>query len=535
MKRLFIILLFACSLYGYGQNVVTNGSFEIKQAGTGCPNQTGFDNGRPQGWTVPTNGFTPDYFFPCAAPGSAWYPGSNIIGCEYPLQGQAYAGFLAQQVFSDGFVSTPGSEYISQQVSLTANQQYYVEFYVSLADGTNTNPNNTAVKTLGMFFLPPGGSLTPGVRGLHHLTPQVPNTFPAANFYTSSGGWTKISGNFTPNTNGQWTIVIGNFDSNLNQTTVLNNPNTQPSASSPDGRFSYYFVDGVTILPVGQTPPDYSRSLSGPSPICSSGTFTVLNQPFGTTPSWSSSNPLGLSVNSSGVANRVGGFNGSATVTATLAGACGNLNASRSVVLGTESNAVDIITVSFSCVNNRSYINFIFAPIFTTATQIQYYSKDLTNPNNPYVLKGTNKAPNGGSGGDFSLGFPKRWYSIKMVVTTPCGTVEGIREVFAPACSGGGGGSLRAFPNPADNQLTLQVTGNSSGMTETQSVSFKENIATLLPFTAQLVDAQGMLRKSIKSESGIFTVDTSDLPNGIYYLRVQTESENLSQQLMVRH
>ena len=122
-----------------------------------------------------------------------------------------------------------------------------------------------------------------------------------------------------------------------------------------------------------------------------------------------------------------------------------------------------------------------------------------------------------------------------MVVTTPCGTVEGIREVFAPACSGGGGGSLRAFPNPADNQLTLQVTGNSSGMTETQSVSFKENIATLLPFTAQLVDAQGMLRKSIKSESGIFTADTSDLPNGIYYLRVQTESENLSQQLMVRH
>ncbi|MFM7853744.1 MAG: hypothetical protein ACKO96_17930, partial [Flammeovirgaceae bacterium] len=60
MKPLFIILLVASSLHGYCQNVVTNGSFEIKQAGTGCPNQTGFDNGRPQGWNVPPNGFSPD-------------------------------------------------------------------------------------------------------------------------------------------------------------------------------------------------------------------------------------------------------------------------------------------------------------------------------------------------------------------------------------------------------------------------------------------------------------------------------------------
>lgn len=239
MKQSFMILLFACSLCGYGQNVVTNGSFEIKEPNTGCPNQTGFSNGRPQGWFAPTtNGFTPDYYFPCAAPGSAWYPGSNIIGCEYPLQGQAYAGFLAQQVFSDGFVPTFGSEYISQQVSLTANQQYNVEFYVSLADGTNTNANNTAVKKLGMFFLTPGGSLAPGaVKGLHHLIPQIPNTFPAANFYTSAGGWTKISGNFTPSASGAWTIVIGNFDSNLNQTTVLNNPNTQHPPVAPMAGF----------------------------------------------------------------------------------------------------------------------------------------------------------------------------------------------------------------------------------------------------------------------------------------------------------
>jgi hypothetical protein len=214
MKLLYTFFLLSCSLFGYSQNLVTNSSFETKEPGTGCPNQTGFDNGRPQAWFVSSvDGFTPDYFFPCAAPGSTWYPGSNNQGCEYPLQGQAYTGLLAM-VVSNNTVLTAGSEYMQQQISLTANQQYYLEFWVSAA---NINSNNTFVKTLGMFFQKPGFNLLDNAnKGLHHLVPQIPNTFPAANFYSNTNGWAKISGNFTPNESGNWTIIIGNFDSGLN-------------------------------------------------------------------------------------------------------------------------------------------------------------------------------------------------------------------------------------------------------------------------------------------------------------------------------
>jgi hypothetical protein len=270
----------------------------------------------------------------------------------------------------------------------------------------------------------------------------------------------------------------------------------------------------------------------GTNLVCNSSTFTVQNTP--SIIAWSSSNPTGLSIDPvTGIATRLNNLNGTAIITATFGGACGNANVSRTVVFGTENNAVDIISVNISCVNNSARANLIFSPMFTTATKIDYYSKDLTNANNPYILKNTNNSPNGGTGGDLTLGAKNRWYSIKMVVTTPCGTVEGIREVYA-ACSGGGG-ALRAFPNPTNNQITVQLLDSSVNGIESQTNTTKEGNVLQIPFTAQLFDSQGMLRKSTKEGRGSLTIDTSDLPNGIYYLHVQTPTEKLTSQIIVNH
>jgi hypothetical protein len=275
----------------------------------------------------------------------------------------------------------------------------------------------------------------------------------------------------------------------------------------------------------------YYGRISGPSLICSTGQFNI-GAISGIT--WSSSNPSGLSINSStGLATRQNNFNGQATITATISGICPNFTTNRNVVVGTEKNVVDIISVNISCVNNSARANLIFSPMFTTATKIDYYSKDLTNANNPYILKSTNSSPNGGTGGDLTLGAKNRWYSIKMVVTTPCGTVEGIREVYA-ACSGGGG-ALRAFPNPTNNQITIQLLDSSVIGTESQTSTTKENNVLQIPFTAQLFDSQGMLRKSTKEGKGSLTIDTSDLPNGIYYLHAHTPTEKLTSQIIVNH
>lgn len=74
-------------------------------------------------------------------------------------------------------------------------------------------------------------------------------------------------------------------------------------------------------LKVIHTPP----SVTGPSLICTNGTFTLQNQPIGFPITWSSSNPTNLSINgTTGVATRQNNFNGQVTITATITGACVN-------------------------------------------------------------------------------------------------------------------------------------------------------------------------------------------------------------------
>ena len=174
------LILLVCVLFLIpeimAQNVVSNPSFETKD-GSNCPYETGFDTGAsPQYWSTPSfHGFTPDYFYPCAFAGSAWYPGSNSTGCEYPLNGQSYTGLLAQIVYSNNTVDNAGSEYMSQQLTLMGGQQYYVEFWVSPAEGTTSNPMSSYVSTLGMYFTKtPAPDFSNGAnKGLHHLASFV--------------------------------------------------------------------------------------------------------------------------------------------------------------------------------------------------------------------------------------------------------------------------------------------------------------------------------------------------------------------------
>lgn len=74
----------------------------------------------------------------------------------------------------------------------------------------------------------------------------------------------------------------------------------------------------------------------GSSLICSTGGFSVGTLPTGSTVSWVSSNPTGLSVNSStGSATRVNNYNGPITVTANISNGCGTASVSHSVWVGT--------------------------------------------------------------------------------------------------------------------------------------------------------------------------------------------------------
>ncbi|HCW08666.1 MAG TPA: hypothetical protein DGG95_15005 [Cytophagales bacterium] len=151
MKHFTILVLFLASIAIHAQNLVPNGSFEtLDPAATSCPTtetDSFAGNYKPQYWVGYTDpkhqnlDLSGDYFYPC--PGSyanpfTSYSTQNWQGCELPLDGHAYCGFLA---FAKGFnLQRGGSEYImNKQIPLTSGTKYYVEFYVSSAEGNGAS------------------------------------------------------------------------------------------------------------------------------------------------------------------------------------------------------------------------------------------------------------------------------------------------------------------------------------------------------------------------------------------------------------
>ncbi len=365
---------------------------------------------------------------------------------------------------------------MNTHIPLTAGQQYYVEFYVFNAQGNNPNnifPSTAYSRRIGAFFTPSQAGLSANqINGLNNTSvtnPQIPNTFPAQTPYNATG-WQKISGYFTPNQTTNWTMVIGNFDPGMNSLITDPCPPYTAQVANPEvflksqgcGQYvaSYYYVDAVTVIPAGQTPPSYAPTISGNISVCSnsSTTYTLNNIPFGATPTWSvtPTNLFSGATSSSGALATLlaaSGLNGKATLTYTLTGpsGCGNNQVSKTIAIGTEVNSFSIINTHVSCVNNGAYLNINYTPMFISSTDEKYYAKDLSNPNNQYVLKEDLGNPTGGNGTDFPLGPANRSYSIEIVETFACGTLTGTRTVNAPACTGGGGGgaSIVASPNPA--------------------------------------------------------------------------------------
>jgi serine protease len=76
-------------------------------------------------------------------------------------------------------------------------------------------------------------------------------------------------------------------------------------------------------------------TINGPSLICSGGQYTLANQPPGSSFTWSTSNPSGLSISSSGFATRQNSFNGQVTIVATVNSGCDTVNVTLSVWVGT--------------------------------------------------------------------------------------------------------------------------------------------------------------------------------------------------------
>ncbi len=235
-RRFCVVLSVLLGAAGFlnAQNLVPNPSFEDYLV---CPQIIGqipLPNTAPltvEEWCRPTNGSS-DYFNSCGPAGnSAWVP-TNFRGHQEARTGAAYAGMYT--ALYDYFNY---SEYLQIQLqqALIAGHQYYVSYWVNLADNDVAKGHDQ----LGALFLNDYMS-NPGTEGRILMAPQVAS--PTGLLYDDTSGWSRVYGSFTAAGGEAW-MILGSFQEyeNLN-------------FSSTVQIWSYYYVDDVCVLDLNGDP-----------------------------------------------------------------------------------------------------------------------------------------------------------------------------------------------------------------------------------------------------------------------------------------
>ena len=258
---LCLAFVFLLSNKGQAQiNFVPNAGFEENN---GIPTEIGqFRLAEP--WITFAPGNQPADYFNRAAKERTGVP-HNFIGTQEPKAGDAYGGFLlylnSRQEYTE-FVQVPLT------TELKAGEEYYAEFYVSLAEDSEF-----AVDGIGMHFAVRPPLLMQG--GYAQLQPQVSN--PAKNIIQDKNNWVKVAGQFTAQ-GGERFLTIGNFKTRT-QNTVKKVKTTR--AEKEPYKYAYYYLDEVTVKPVRpQTPQpeEYFGNLATTQPVVLKNVFFAVDE-----------------------------------------------------------------------------------------------------------------------------------------------------------------------------------------------------------------------------------------------------------------
>lgn len=178
-----------------------------------------------------------DFFYNCAASGTAAGVPTNWIGYQHASTGNGYAGFIC---YTGG--SGDEREYIFAKLisKLIVGQKYFLQFRVSKADDS-TLFSGSASNKLGARFR------TTACMPVQSATAQV-STYPDnfAHIYsntivTDKLNWTTLSGSFVADSAYEY-IVLGNFYKDA-QTNAIH-----AGAPTVNGRYvSYYYIDDICV------------------------------------------------------------------------------------------------------------------------------------------------------------------------------------------------------------------------------------------------------------------------------------------------
>lgn len=189
-KYIFILFLSITHLHLHAQNLVKDPSFEEYVR---CPQNIIQDISKfpLKNWNIPTKGTT-DYFNTCSHKLETTIP-NNFNGYQEARTGNGVIHSLN---------SINWIEYVQTELkeSLIKNEEYYVEFWVSLQENCMRSTNS-----LGAYFSPTEIMETKSANPLN-VIPQIKSK----EFITDTEKWVKIFGVFKAQ-GGEKYIIIGGF------------------------------------------------------------------------------------------------------------------------------------------------------------------------------------------------------------------------------------------------------------------------------------------------------------------------------------
>jgi hypothetical protein len=97
--------------------------------------------------------------------------------------------------------------------------------------------------------------------------------------------------------------------------------------------------------------------------------------------------------------------------------------------------------------------------------------------------------------------------------------------------AGSGGGEFSIYPNPAESEVTISVSDASSS-----SSSFTSDNEDVYISSVTFIDLYGQPRKIKQYGTGLksVTVNVSDLPKGIYVIRVNNNIDSESYRFLIQ-
>ncbi|GAB3911613.1 hypothetical protein GCM10028803_53510 [Larkinella knui] len=239
-------------------------------------------------------------------------------------------------------------------------------------------------------------------------------------------------------------------------------------------------------------------NIFGPLTICSSGTYTVDGVFGGTITSWSSNNTSILTINSSGVATRVGSASGHVTITATVSICDATFNVSRQIHVGVPTlvNPSQVLfdpnSNMWQCMHGGGW------PGNTYYWSVVSGSASLV-PNGPDCYVTT-------SGGA----------TIALYATNECGTSSTIYYNIPPA-----GSFFKVYPNPAHDVLTIQFISPKNIEALPEKVNLYSEKSSIAVISVDVKEAYG---KNEFEGGDKLNLNVKNLPRGIYYLHIIPES-----------